>query len=364
MPPGLAAHRRRSAVRGGGLAAPRVLALRAVHGHRQVRALRDHDRRIAVGVPGRVRDRSSAACHNSRRRKSRYDPVVRPRAHRRRQQSAGTRRHRIHRVRDQQAAGARPGAGDDGLPPDRAPPLARGPAVPAGRHERDRQRRMSQVCRAPSSPSRNPPSPPSRCACGTRPPPIVMSSRPALGRFRPTSRSWSSTSRRSTASARAASTSSTATAISRSTTSTSRSSPRSIRTRPRWPACAGSASSSTSATTAWRTGPSFTASSSASGRFRTRSATAFFPRDAFSRVPTTAFSCSSSSPSPASSTSSPTNRCSGSASARPTCSKAVGALRERGVGFVESGGVHSDPRGALTQAYLGGVMFELVHDER
>jgi 4-hydroxyphenylpyruvate dioxygenase len=42
----------------------------------------------------------------------------------------------------------------------------------------------------------------------------------------------------------------------------------------------------------------------------------------------------------------------------------VNALRARGVGFVESGGVHSDPRGALTQSYLGGVMFELVHDER
>ena len=42
----------------------------------------------------------------------------------------------------------------------------------------------------------------------------------------------------------------------------------------------------------------------------------------------------------------------------------VNALRERGVGFVESQGVHSDTRGALTQSYLGGVMFELVHDER
>jgi 4-hydroxyphenylpyruvate dioxygenase len=42
----------------------------------------------------------------------------------------------------------------------------------------------------------------------------------------------------------------------------------------------------------------------------------------------------------------------------------VTALRQRGVTFVESEGVHSDPRGALTQAQLGGVMFELVHDER
>jgi 4-hydroxyphenylpyruvate dioxygenase len=44
---------------------------------------------------------------------------------------------------------------------------------------------------------------------------------------------------------------------------------------------------------------------------------------------------------------------------------AVALLRERGVKFVESqGGVHSESRGALTQGYLGGVMFELVHDER
>ncbi len=39
----------------------------------------------------------------------------------------------------------------------------------------------------------------------------------------------------------------------------------------------------------------------------------------------------------------------------------VKALRERGVGFVESQGVHSETRGALTQSYLGGAMFELVH---
>lgn len=44
--------------------------------------------------------------------------------------------------------------------------------------------------------------------------------------------------------------------------------------------------------------------------------------------------------------------------------KTVAALRERGVTFVESHDVHSEARGALTQSYLGGVMFELVHDER
>ena len=42
----------------------------------------------------------------------------------------------------------------------------------------------------------------------------------------------------------------------------------------------------------------------------------------------------------------------------------VKALRERGVGFVESSGVHSETRGALTQSYLGGAMFEPVHHER
>ena len=48
----------------------------------------------------------------------------------------------------------------------------------------------------------------------------------------------------------------------------------------------------------------------------------------------------------------------------PDVLHAVAALRERGVGFVESQAVHSEARGALTQSYLGGVMFELVHDER
>ena len=41
----------------------------------------------------------------------------------------------------------------------------------------------------------------------------------------------------------------------------------------------------------------------------------------------------------------------------------VAALRQRGLGFVESQGVHSESRGALTQSYLGGVMFELVHHQ-
>ena len=42
----------------------------------------------------------------------------------------------------------------------------------------------------------------------------------------------------------------------------------------------------------------------------------------------------------------------------------VAELRARGVSFVESGRVHSDDRGALTQTQLGGVPFELVHHPR
>ncbi len=45
----------------------------------------------------------------------------------------------------------------------------------------------------------------------------------------------------------------------------------------------------------------------------------------------------------------------------PDVPAAVSALRARGMGFVESAGVHSGDRGALTQAHLGSVMFELVH---
>jgi 4-hydroxyphenylpyruvate dioxygenase len=47
----------------------------------------------------------------------------------------------------------------------------------------------------------------------------------------------------------------------------------------------------------------------------------------------------------------------------PDVLASVKALRERGVDFVESPGVHSETRGALTQSYLGGAMFELVHHE-
>ncbi len=58
------------------------------------------------------------------------------------------------------------------------------------------------------------------------------------------------------------------------------------------------------------------------------------------------------------------DRCSAIGFGTPDVLAAVAALRQRGIGFVESQDVHSEARGALTQAYLGGVMFELVHDER
>jgi 4-hydroxyphenylpyruvate dioxygenase len=43
---------------------------------------------------------------------------------------------------------------------------------------------------------------------------------------------------------------------------------------------------------------------------------------------------------------------------------AVGALRERGVEFVETEALHPGSRGALTRTQLGSVMFELVKDAR
>jgi 4-hydroxyphenylpyruvate dioxygenase len=47
----------------------------------------------------------------------------------------------------------------------------------------------------------------------------------------------------------------------------------------------------------------------------------------------------------------------------PDVPAAAAALRARGVSFVESGRLHVDQRGALTQTWLGGVMFELIHHE-
>jgi 4-hydroxyphenylpyruvate dioxygenase len=46
----------------------------------------------------------------------------------------------------------------------------------------------------------------------------------------------------------------------------------------------------------------------------------------------------------------------------PDVPAAVAALAARGVEFVESTDLHSGQRGALTKSWLGGVMFELVHD--
>src|SRR5262245_39084369 len=48
----------------------------------------------------------------------------------------------------------------------------------------------------------------------------------------------------------------------------------------------------------------------------------------------------------------------------PDVPDAVAALRARGVSFVSAGGQQTNTRGALTQSYLGGLMFEIVHDDR
>lgn len=47
----------------------------------------------------------------------------------------------------------------------------------------------------------------------------------------------------------------------------------------------------------------------------------------------------------------------------PDVLEAVKRLRARGVEFVESPAAHTEQRGALTKAYLGGVVFELVHSQ-
>lgn len=43
---------------------------------------------------------------------------------------------------------------------------------------------------------------------------------------------------------------------------------------------------------------------------------------------------------------------------------AVAELHKLGVEFLESRGVHTEGRGALTRTWMGGVSFELVHDDR
>ncbi len=47
----------------------------------------------------------------------------------------------------------------------------------------------------------------------------------------------------------------------------------------------------------------------------------------------------------------------------PDVLAAVQALRGLGLEFVESGAAHSGLRGAISKTYMGGALFELVHDE-
>lgn len=48
----------------------------------------------------------------------------------------------------------------------------------------------------------------------------------------------------------------------------------------------------------------------------------------------------------------------------PDVLAAVAELARRGVEFVESRGVHTEDRGALTKTWMGSVSFELVHNQR
>ncbi|MEO6319935.1 MAG: 4-hydroxyphenylpyruvate dioxygenase, partial [Polaromonas sp.] len=48
----------------------------------------------------------------------------------------------------------------------------------------------------------------------------------------------------------------------------------------------------------------------------------------------------------------------------PDVLAAVAELGKRGVEFVESRGVHTEDRGALTKSWMGSVSFELVHNPR
>ncbi len=48
----------------------------------------------------------------------------------------------------------------------------------------------------------------------------------------------------------------------------------------------------------------------------------------------------------------------------PDVLASAAALGQRGVEFVESRGVHTEDRGALTRTWMGSVSFELVHDDR
>ena len=57
------------------------------------------------------------------------------------------------------------------------------------------------------------------------------------------------------------------------------------------------------------------------------------------------------------------NYCSASASACLTC-RTPSPPCARGVSFVSACAQQANARGALTQPYLGGLMFEIVHDER
>ena len=48
----------------------------------------------------------------------------------------------------------------------------------------------------------------------------------------------------------------------------------------------------------------------------------------------------------------------------PDVLAAVTALRKLGMEFVETAAAHTEQRGAITKTYLGGVVFELVQNQK
>ena len=94
----------------------------------------------------------------------------------------GPGRRRVRRVRHVEAAGAGPGAGDDGLPAGGAASLARSAAVPPGRAEHRGQRASVRTARMRRPRTKRLSSARSRCACATRAPPTATCWSAAAGR--------------------------------------------------------------------------------------------------------------------------------------------------------------------------------------
>ncbi len=190
--------------------------------------------------------------------------------------------------------------------------------------------------------------------------PTTMRSPAAPGRYRSAPRSWNCTSRRCAAPGAAGSTSWTGVATSRSTTSISCRYRPSIRTLRRSPAWTSSASSSTSDPSGRSTGSSSTGSCSPSRRSRTTSASASC-RAALLRSPCGSFYLQLVEADWDASDSGPGETLRRIGFGTADVPAAMAALASRGITFIDNDRVRPSDRGAVTQALLGGVMFELVH---